>query len=188
MPETGFRFPTTDAEVAVTGTAWVNPTNVQADDASVATCNITAKNTTGIREQGGYGFSTTLVPDNARIERVLLRVEWRVQTGAGTIGILGCRARIGTTDLTIHENAAEPTTLTTETFDITSETGWTPANLRDGTLKTRLEPRNGNDADNPVYEFDFIALNVVWQLSPTVYVPTSRQLVLSGGMVGRMTL
>ena len=188
MPESGFRFPTTDTEVAVTGTAWGTTTAVQADDGTVATCAITAKNTTGIREQGGYGFSTAVVPNTAAIIQVLLRVEWRVTTGTGVIGILGCRARITTTDLTIHENSAEPTTLTTETFDITSERAWTPADLRDGTLKTRLEPRNGNDADNPGYEFDFIALNVVWELSPTIYVPTTRELILSGGMVGRMTL
>ena len=159
MPTTGYRFPTADA--AISGT-WLNETNVQADDGAVASCTIAAKNTTAVREQGNFGFSTAVVPDNATITLVELRVEWRVTLSAGVIGILGVRGRVGTTDLTIHENATEPTTLTVQTFDITAERAWAPADLRDGTLKTRLEPRNGNDADPEVYEFDYVAFQVTF--------------------------
>lgn len=171
MPSTGYRLPTADA--AVSGALWTNTTNVQADDGAVASCTIAAKNTTNVREQGTFGFSTAVVPDNATITQVQLQVEWRVTLSAGVIGILGVRARVGTTDLTIHENSAEPTTLTVETFDITAERVWTPADLRDGTLKTRLEPRNGNDADAEVYEFDYVALQVTYTVPGGVPVMAS---------------
>lgn len=161
MATTGFRFPTTDA--AVQG-SWTNATNVQADDGSVAVANIAAKNTTAIREQGGFGFSTAVLPDAATITQVNLRVEWRIQTASSVIAILGVRARVTTTNLTIHENSSEPTTLTLETFDITAERSWAPADFRDGTFKTRLEPRNGNDASDPGYEFDYVAVEVQYTL------------------------
>lgn len=167
MATTGFRFPTTDA--AVSG-SWTNATNVQADDGAVAVCNIAAKNTTGVREQGGFGFSTAVLPDAATITQVNLRVEWRVQTNASVIAFLGARARVTTTDLTLHENAAEPITLTVETFDITAERAWTPADFRDGTFKTRLQGRNGNDASDPGYEFDYVAVEVVYSVSSPVTV------------------
>lgn len=167
MATTGFRLPTTDA--AVSG-SWTNATNVQADDGSVAVCNIAVKNTTSVREQGGFGFSTAVLPDAATITQVNLRVEWRVQTNASVIANLGCRARVTTTDLTLHENSAEPITLTVETFDITAERAWAPGDFRDGTFKTRLQGRNGNDASDPGYEFDYVAVEVVYSVSAPVTV------------------
>ena len=159
MPSTGYLFPSSNA--AVSG-VWVTPENAGADDGAVASTTIAVKNTTAIHEFGTFGFSTAVVPDNATITQVQLQVEWRVTLAAGVIGILGVRARGGTTGLPIHENSAEPTTLTGETFDITAERVWVPADLRDGTLTTRLEPRNGNDADAEVYEFDYVAVQVTY--------------------------
>ena len=99
MPSTGFVFPTTDA--AVSG-VWSNTTSVFANDSAVATTTIAAKNTTNVREQGGFGFSAGLVPSNASVTKVELQVKWRVTLSAGVIGILGARARVSATNLTLH--------------------------------------------------------------------------------------
>lgn len=165
MATTGFKLPTSDT--AVSGT-WGTTTNAYLDDGNVATCTIAAKNTTSIRSYFNYGFSTAVLPDNAVITQVNLRVEWRLGAGGAGVGILGVRARVTTTDLTIHENPNEPLTLTPETFNITAERAWAPADFRDGTLFVRLEPRTGNNATNPAFEFDFTAIEVVYGIPPTL--------------------
>src|SRR3990167_209053 len=137
MATTGYRFPTTDT---ISSGVWVNPTNVQADDGNFAVCNLSTKNLTAVRMQGGYGFSSGVVPDDATVTGMNLRVEWRVSTATSVIAILGVRARVSTTNLLIHENALEPTTFSTQVFDITAERAWDPGDLRDGMLITNLEP------------------------------------------------
>ena len=180
MAVTGYLFPTTNA--AVSG-VWVTPENAGADDAAVASTTIAAKNTTAIHEFGGFGFSTAVVPDTATVTKVELRVEWNVTLSAGVIGILGIRGRVGTTDLTIHENALEPTTPTTETFDITAERSWVPADLRDGTLKSRLEPRNGNDADAEVYQIDYLAYQVTYSEGMGALLSDKRSRLVDAGLM-----
>jgi hypothetical protein len=169
VPTTGYRFPTADS--AVSGT-WTNTTNAYSDNGLVANCSITVKNTTAVRQYGTYGFSTGVLPDAAVIQTVNLRVDWRVASTGG-VAILGCRARVGTTDLLIHEQAGEPTTLGVETFNITAERSWAPADFRDGTLFARLEPRNGNNATDPGYEFDYIAIEVVYAVPPVITATSS---------------
>jgi hypothetical protein len=61
---------------------------------------------------------------------------------------------------TVLANAAEPTTLTTNTDDITADRSWTRADLLNGTFELKCRGRNGNNTTDPSYRFDHIAVQV----------------------------
>lgn len=183
MATTGYRFPTSDA--AVSG-SWTNPTNVQADDTSYALCDISAKNTTAEREQGNFGFSTAVLPEAATITQVNLQVVWKLTTDASVIANLGTRAGVSAGYGALHEDSTEPIADVTRTYDITSERSWVPANMRDGTFTTRLQGRNGNDASNPGYLFDYVAVEVVYTTTED-FPQTIAATQVGVGTVGKAT-
>jgi hypothetical protein len=158
MADTGYKFPTGDS--ASTGT-WTNATNVQANDSAVAVCKISTKSISSFRVQTNYGFTTSVIPDGSTINTVNLQVKWRVTTTGG-IGILACAPLVSGVKITTLSNSGEPTSLSTQTFDITAARAWVPSDFRNGTLTTQLQPWNGNNATDPGYEFDYIALDVIY--------------------------
>jgi len=158
MADTGYRFPTGDS--ASTGT-WTNPAQVSSNDANVAVCKISTKNTSSFRIQTNYGFTTSIIADVDTIDQVLLQVEWRVTTNTG-IARLGVSPMVSGVRLSTYSNLDEPTSLTTDTYDITGTTSWSPPLLRDGVFQTMLVPSNGNNATDPGYQFDYVALDVLY--------------------------
>src|SRR3990167_4952888 len=155
------RYPTTDT--AVSGT-WSNPTNVQADDGSVAAITRgTTKNSQDDRQQGGYGFDAA-IPAGATINSVAIEVEHRVQT-TGNVCFLENLASL--TDFTdggqVNSDAMEPTTLTARSYATYPRPGggsWTRDDLLDGTFKTRIRARNGNNDTENTWEWDYIRVVV----------------------------
>lgn len=150
------KYPTTDT--AVSG-GWTNPTNVQADDSAVASINVASKNNTFDREQAGYGFDT--IPDGSTINTVTIEVEHRV-TNTSNIAHLENIAYVGGVAGATNTDSLEPTTLTARTYAYSRPGGgsWTRADLLDGTFKTRIRARNGNNATSVNFEWDYIRVNV----------------------------
>jgi hypothetical protein len=149
-------------DTAVSGT-WTTPTNVQADDGATASVTIAVKNTTVDREQGNYGFDTS-IPAGATITSVQIEVEHRV-TVTGGIAFLENLGRIGTTDGAVNSDSLEPTVLTARTYASYARPGggsWTRADLLDGTFKTRIRARSGNNATSVTYHWDYIRVTVVY--------------------------
>lgn len=164
MAVTGWLTPTTDT--AVSG-SWSNPTNVQAKDGAVASSTIAAKNTTASRDCGGFGFSTAVLPDAATITKVEIRPKWRVSTNA-SIATLRVNGKVSSTVLANHDNTSEPTTLTEQTFDVTADRSWAPADFRDGTFFVRFNAVQGNNATSCTYEFDSIEVQVTYTVVNTL--------------------
>ena len=141
---------------------WTNDTNIRADDGTEATCSIAAKNTTGRWNAGQtFGFGA-LIPSGSTIDTVEIRADWRLNN-AGGIGILELQAFVsGGAVGSVRANSAEPTTLTTDTFNITADRSWTRADLLDGTFELKCRGRNGNNATDPSYRFDHIAAQITY--------------------------
>ena len=169
MASTGWLLPTANTVEAGSGT-WTNDTNILADDGTEATLSIAAKNTTG-RWNAGQTFNVdSAIPAGSTITKVEIRAEWRVNS-AGGIANLELQSFVsGGAVGSVRANAAEPTTLTTDTFDITADRSWTRADLLNGTFELKVRGRNGNNATDPSYRFDHIAVQVEYT-EPVVDMP-----------------
>lgn len=161
MPATGFVLPTARTVEAGSGT-WTNDVNVLADDGAEATFALTSKNTSGRWLAGQtFGFGA-LIGEGSTITKVEIRVEWRVNSTGG-IANLELQAFVSAGAVgAVRANAAEPTTLTTETFDVTADRAWTRADLLDGTLELKVRGRNGNSTTDPSYRVDHLAVQVTY--------------------------
>jgi hypothetical protein len=153
------RFPT--ADTAISGT-WTTPTNVQADDGSVASITRgTTKNSQDDRGQGNYGFDAS-IPAGAVINSVQINVEHRVQA-TGNICFLENFASISGTPGATNSDSTEPTTLTVVNYSSYARPGggsWTRNDLLDGTFTTTIRARNGNNATSNTWEWDYISVTV----------------------------
>jgi hypothetical protein len=160
VAETGYRFAT--STTASTGT-WTSTGNFFATDGAEGNCNIASKNVSSIQVLNNFGFTTSVLPDTATIDQVLLQSVWRV-TSAGGIAVLAVAALVSGARLSTYKNSLEPTSLTTQVFDITADRAWQPADFRDGTLTVEMRPNNGNSATNPGYRFDSVSLNALYTI------------------------
>lgn len=161
------RYPTTDT--AVSGT-WTTPTSVQANDGAVARVNIAAKNVTRDREQGGYGFDTA-IPSGATVNSVQLEVEHNVSTSGG-IAFLENLGYISATAGAVNSDNTEPISLTARAYPNYARPGggsWTRADLLDGTFKTRIRARSGNNATSVDYDWDYIRVTVDYSAGTTFF-------------------
>lgn len=166
MSVTGWKLPATATVEAGSGT-WTNQNNVLTDDGTEATLAIAAKNTTGRWVRGDdLGFDSAL-PADAVITKVEIRAEWRVNN-AGGIGHLELQAFVGGVAVgAVRTNSAEPTTLTTDTYDITADRTWTRANLLNASFDLKVRGRTGNSATDPSFRFDHIAAQVTYEVPAT---------------------
>jgi hypothetical protein len=161
MADTGYLFAT--STTASTG-AWANLGNIFATDGIEADCTISTKNTSSVRILNNFGFTSSVIPDDATVSQVFLRAVWRVSSTSG-IARLGIAAHHSSAGLlSTRSQLGEPTTLTTDTYDITADRAWAPADFRDGTLTVHVRPSNGNDADNPGYKFDSVSLDAIYSV------------------------
>lgn len=168
MADTGYLF-ATSTQVS-TGT-WTTTQSMMSTDTIEATCTISTKNTSSVARLHNFGFTTSVLPDNATVSQVFMRAVWRVTTTGG-IAILGVAPHHSSAGLlSTVKNSLEPTALSTETFDITAFRAWAPVDFRDGTLTVHVRPNNGNSATNPFYRFDSVSLDVIY----TVPAPAARQ-------------
>ena len=153
------QYPTTDTPVSGT---WADPTNVQADDGALAAITRgTVKNSQDDREQAGYDFDTA-IPVGATINSVAIEVEHRVQ-GTGNICFLENFASVGASDGAVNSDALEPTTLTARQYAAYARPGgggWTRDDLLDANFKTTIRARNGNNATENTWEWDYIRVVV----------------------------
>lgn len=158
MATTGAKLGTSTS--AISGT-WTNANNIlsSSDSNAVASIAIAAKNTTRILEVRSFGFDAAIPADAVSIDSVVIDVRWRV-SGTGGIANLDVRGRVSTTDLTLHTNSAEPTSLTINTYDITAERAWVRNDLLDGTFVVRVQARSGNNATSVTYEYDYVTVTV----------------------------
>lgn len=160
MADTGYRFAT--SSLVSTG-SWTSLGNFFATDGAEAAVSIAAKNTSTVARLLTFGFTTSVIPVSSTINQVNLRCVWRVTTAASVIANLGAAVFISSVGLlSTHYNILEPTTLTTNTFDITGDRAWGPEDFRNGTLEVMASPFNGNDASDPFYRYDSISLDVIY--------------------------
>ena len=170
MAETGYRFAT--SSLVSTG-SWTNLGNFFATDGAEAACSIAAKNTSSVAQLRNFGFTSSIIPLDATVDQVLMRCVWRVTTNASVIANLGAAVNLSSVGLlAVHFNTAEPTSLTTDVFDITADRAWQPADFLDGTLRVDARPHNGNDASDPFYRYDSIELDVFYTPAPVVSAKT----------------
>jgi hypothetical protein len=158
---TGWVLPTANTVEAGSGT-WTNDTNIRTDDGTEATFALTSKNTSGMWNAGQTFNLDSAIPAGATIDTVEIRADWRINSTPSTvIAVLELQAFVsGGAVGTVRANSAEPTTLTTDTFDITADRSWTRNDLLNGTFELKVRGRNGNDADDPSYRVDHIAVQV----------------------------
>lgn len=170
MASTGWVLPAANTVEAGNGT-WTNDANISADDGAEATFALAVKNTSG-RWNAGQTFGLdAIIPAGSTINQVEIRAEWRVNSTGG-IANLELQAFVGGVAVgTVLANAAEPTTLTTDTDDITADRAWTRDDLLDGTFELKVRGRNGNSTTDPSYRVDHIAVQVDYT-APVVEIPT----------------
>jgi hypothetical protein len=161
MPDTGWVLPTATTVDAGSGT-WTNNGNITTDDGTEATFSLTSKNTSGRWNRGQtFGFDSS-IPVGSTITLVEIRSEWRVNN-AGGIANLEMQAFVSGTGVgSVRANSAEPTTLTTDTFDITADRSWVRADLLNGTFEIRIRGRNGNSTTDPSYRWDHVAARITY--------------------------
>lgn len=161
MPATGFVLPSARTIDAGNGT-WTNDVNVLADDGAEATFSLTTKNVAGRALRGQtFGFDAA-IPAGSNIDQVQIRTEWRVNN-AGGIATLTLQAFVsGAAVGAARTNAAEPTVLTIETFDVTADRAWTRADLLNAVFELRTWGVNGNSTSDPSYRWDYIAVQVTY--------------------------
>lgn len=152
------RFPSANA--ADVGAGLTNPNNAHADDGSYATA-APGKNTTLGQEYQNFGFDSA-IPAGAQIVSVTLNVEWKVSVNT-SIATLRVRSSVSESDGTNHDNAAEPTTDTAESFNITAERTWTRNDLLDGTFEVELHAVQGNSSTAVTFSFDYVSVTVVYE-------------------------
>lgn len=141
--------------------SWTSATAAQlnSDNAAYATITGATKNTTiGELALSGFDFDSQ-IPSGATIDSVELIVDWKVST-TSSVAILGTAYEVSAAAGTYQENSAEPTTDTTNTYDVTALRTWTRANLLDGTFRMLLRARQGNSTTSVVYSFDYAAVRV----------------------------
>lgn len=161
MADTGYQFATSTTASTGANAPWTNVSNFFLTDGLEAACTISTKNISSVHILNNFGFTTTLLPDDASVSQVFMRCVWRV-TSAGGIARLGAAISTSAGLLSTHSNIAEPTSLTTDTFDITADAAWTPAMFRDGLMVVQVRPSNGNSATNPFYRFDSVSLDAIY--------------------------
>lgn len=151
------RYPTTDT--AVSG-GWTTPSNVQADDDAVASINISQKNRTNDRQQGGYDFGS-VIPDGSVINSVTIEVEHRVST-TSNIAFLENLAIVNGVTGAVNSDATEPTTLTARSYPYSRPGGgsWIRDDLLDANFVTRIRQRNGNSNVSYTSAWDYIRVTV----------------------------
>lgn len=182
MPATGFILPATATVEAGSGT-WTNQDNIKIDDGTEATFSLAVKNTSGRWVSGtAFGFDA-LIPSGATITQVEIQMDYRVNSTGGIanpemqsfVGGAGVGAvRAG--------SPLEPTTLTLNTFDITADRAWVRDDLLDANLALKIRGRNGNNATDPSYRWDYIAVQVNYSVAVTSPV---RNYVLFGPAMRR---
>lgn len=166
MATTGFILPSARTVEAGDGT-WTDDVNILADDGSEATFSLAVKNTSGRWLVGQtFGFDS-LIPAAATISQVTIRAEWRINATASTVQAnLDLQAFVsGGAVGSVRTNSSEPTTLTTDDFNLGGDRAWVRADLLDGTFELKVRGRNGNDADDPSYRVDHIAVSVTYETS-----------------------
>lgn len=160
MAVTGFKFPTTD--VAVSGT-WTTPSAVGADDNSDATA-APGKNVTAARDCGGFGLG---VPAGATITKVEIRARYWASVNT-SIATFRFNAKVSSTVLASHDDAAEPTSEIATTFDVTADRAWTAADFADGTFFVRFQAVQGNSGTAVTFHFDSIEVQVTYTVLPPI--------------------
>ncbi len=153
--------------------SWTSATaaTLNSDNAAYATITGATKNTTiGELALSGFDFDSQ-IPSGATIDQVELIVDWKVST-TGSVAILGTAYEVSTVAGTYQENSAEPTTDTTNTYDVTALRSWTRADLLDAAFKLRLRARQGNSATSVVYSFDYAAVRVNYTAATAPNAPT----------------
>ena len=158
MADTGYRFAT---QSTASSSVWVTTPSFFNSDGVDAQCNVTNKNITSVHMLGNFGFTTSVIPDNSVINTVNLRSVWRVTTTGG-IATLGMAVAISGTLVTTVVNTEEPTSLSTQNWDITGATTWAAANFRNGTLVVMPKAFTGNNATNPGFRYDSVSLDVIY--------------------------
>lgn len=180
MP-TGFKLPTVTSQIVG---VWTNPNNIKVEDDTVATIAIASKNVTDILEGQTFGFSTSIIPASATILKVELKC--RASISSTTNAALGVNARVGSSDLTDH-NTGWTGSLSTQTFDITAERSWVPADFRDGTLTVRCNAEQGNTANSRTYSFAYVEVQVTFATAQamTATTVTSTATIAKPSVFGR---
>ncbi len=165
MADTGYRLPTGYTEVS--GSPWTTPANIETETTDYASKAIAVKNTTYELAGTNFGFSTSVIPDDAIIETV--NVRYRSYQTSTSNASTGGQPYISTTAGTEHtQNTAAATTLS---WDATAERpgggSWTPSDFRDGTLTVRLRAKQGNTNTSRTYYFDFVEVQVIFTVPVT---------------------
>jgi hypothetical protein len=170
MAITGWLLPTANTVEAGSGT-WTSDTAIRIDDGTEATFSLTSKNTDGRWNSGETFNFDGAIGSTATIDLVEIRAEWRVNN-AGGIAILELQAFVGGVAVgAVRANSAEPTTLTTNTFDITADRAWTRADLVNASFTLKVRGRNGNSTTDPSYRVDHIAAQVTYTIPPPIGLP-----------------
>jgi hypothetical protein len=164
MPATGFILPATATVEAGSGT-WTNQDNIKIDDGTEATFSLAVKNTSG-RWVSGTGFGLdSLIPSGSTITTVEIRMDYRVNTAGGIANpeMQSFVSGVGVGAVRVA-SPLEPTVLTLNTFDVTADRAWTRADLLDANFALKIRGRNGNSATDPSYRWDYIAVQVTYEV------------------------
>ncbi len=153
--------------------SWTSATaaTLNSDNAAYATVTGATKNVTiGELALSGFDFDSQ-IPSGATIDQVELIVDWKVST-TSSVAVLGTAYEVSAAAGTYQENSAEPTTDTTNTYDVTALRSWTRANLLDGTFRMLLRARQGNSTTSVVYSYDYAAVRVNYTAAAPPNAPT----------------
>jgi hypothetical protein len=152
---------------------WTSPNNLHADDAAIATADLSWVGTATDDASNRYktfGFDG-LLPSNAVIDavKVISQGSWGVDFGNGTLD-LRLMATIGGVDQTLHVQTVDFNE-NTYTTDLTSDRAWTRADLLDANFKLFVDGHvQGITSGNGFLNFDFVSVEVTW--SEPVIPPT----------------
>lgn len=189
MPSVGPRYPGTASSYANAGTsenaeAWVNPTNVGADDGSEATITAATYDSPDISQilvASNFGFT---IASDATINGITVEIERRdqaigaasdnrVQLGKGTAfaNLVGNNKADTATDW--------PTAVAIATYGSSSDlwgTTWTPTEINASTFAVHLSVQA--DAANTDIFVDYIRVTVQYTDAPTpTYIASSHKMV-----------
>jgi hypothetical protein len=145
------------------GTSWVNPTNILADDGNRATYTIAAKNTTGnALTLSSFGFDSE-IPAGAIINTVNFLAEYHVSTTSGIAFVEFTTALSGTPGTYITDST-EPTlvgvTITVSNMARPGGGSWTRADLLDSVFTVLIRARSGNNATSVTHSWDCLQVYV----------------------------
>lgn len=170
MASQGPLFPTTTIDDATVGTlAWTNPNNVQADDGSSATRNVTNGNKTHYIKCTGFGFS---IPNGSTINGIEMTVEAKITNAAtNTISDFNIRLvkadTIGATNRannTQFNNAFNPYTWGSSS-DLWGDT-WTPSDINNANFGCAFSAQSLSGTDD--LSVDYISMTVYYTLASGV--------------------